>query len=77
MTIEVKENRVGGVTEYKQGNIYLTHTAWEDGHHEIEVHRVAVEQLFYTCDIKELPKAENLFKQLVEDSTKNNLKKLS
>ena len=43
-------NRKGECTEYKKGHYYLTHTEWEDGHTEIEVHRCVPELIFNTCD---------------------------
>jgi len=60
----MKANRTGKCTEYKQGHYYLTHTEWEDGHCEIEVHRCVPELLFHTCDPNQLDEAKELFQKL-------------
>ena len=57
-------NREGVCKEYKQGHYYLTHTEWNDGHCEIEVHRCVPELLFHTCDPNQLDEAKELFKSL-------------
>ena len=60
----MKANREGKCTEYKKGHYYLTHTEWNDGHCEIEVHRCVPELLFHTCDPKQLDEAKELFEKL-------------
>jgi hypothetical protein len=72
-------NRKGTTTEYKRGHFYLSHTIWEDGHEEIEIHRCAPQQLFHSydgeivkdalvelhsCDVKEFPRLLEKFSQL-------------
>ncbi len=59
----MEPNRTGKCTEYKKGHYYLTHTEWEDGHCEIEVHKCVPEMIFHTCDTKELELAEDIFNQ--------------
>lgn len=46
-------NRYGTTTEYKKGTLYLSHTVWDDGHEEIEIHRCSPEQIFHTYDVTE------------------------
>jgi hypothetical protein len=55
-------NRYGTTTEYKKGTFYLSHTVWDDGHEEIEIHRCAPEQLLHSYDISEqhLPSPEKV-----------------
>ena len=57
-------NRKGTVVEYKKGHYYLTHTIWEDGHCEIEVHKCTPDLLFHSCDQKELDFAKKVFAEL-------------
>ncbi len=54
-------NRLGKVTEYKKGHYYLSHTEWEDGHCEIEVHSCVPQLIFHSCDSKQLPDAKMIF----------------
>ena len=61
---ELKLNRKGICTEYKHGHYYLTHTEWDDGHVEIEVHRCVPELLRHSCDKNQLDEAKELFKKL-------------
>ena len=53
-------SRKGTVTEYKNGHLYLSHTEWEDGHVEIELHECRSRLLFHSCDKKELEIAQML-----------------
>lgn len=69
----MKPNRIGKTTEYKQGHHYLTITEWEDGHCEIEVHKCVPEQLFHTCDQKELGAARDFFLKLASEERTNPL----
>lgn len=57
-------NRKGTVVEYKNGHHYLTHTQWEDGHCEIEIHRCVPELLWHSCDMKQLDEAKEFFAKL-------------
>lgn len=57
----IEPNRIGKVTEYKRGHIYLTHTEWPDGHCEIELHRCCPELIYHSCDYKDLEEAMRLF----------------
>ncbi len=59
-----KPNRVGKVTEYKRGHHYLTHTEWEDGHVEIEVHECMPKLVWHSCDQKQLDDAFKAFNDL-------------
>ena len=61
---KIKPNREGKVVEFKKGHYYMTHTEWEDGHHEIEVHRCVPELIWHSCDINQLDEAKRLFSQL-------------
>lgn len=54
-------NRQGNATEYKIGHYYLTHTVWEDGHCEIEIHLCVPKLLWHSCDPKQLPSALERF----------------
>lgn len=63
-SIVLQPNRIGKVTEYKQGHFYLTHTEWEDGHCEIEVHHCEPQPLFHSCDQKQLEIAKKKLNQL-------------
>lgn len=60
----MKPNRVGKVTEYKRGHHYLTHTEFEDGHCEIEVHECIPKLVWHSCDQKQLDKAFEVFNEL-------------
>lgn len=60
-------NRKGITTEYKRGHIYLTHTEWEDGHCEIEIHKCVPEQLFHSCDQHQLTRAKEIFNKLADN----------
>ena len=57
-------NRKGVATEYKIGHYYLTHTLWEDGHCEIEVHVCLPQLLWHSCDPKQLEEAMKRFEEL-------------
>lgn len=57
-------NRTGKVTEYKRGHYYLSHTEWQDGHCEIEVHRCVPKILWHSCDPKEWNQAQEFFKKI-------------
>lgn len=61
---EVVVNRKGKCTEYKHGHYYMTHTEWEDGHCEIEIHRCVPELLWHSCDTKQMGDAKDIFEQL-------------
>ena len=63
---KMEVNRRGTVTEYKRGHHYLTHTEWEDGHCEIEIHKCEPELKFHSCDPHELPTAFQEFQHLAE-----------
>ena len=60
----MEANRTGTVTEYKSGHHYLTHTQWNDGHCEIEIHRCVPELLWHSCDMKQLDEAKTFFSKL-------------
>lgn len=60
----IEPNRKGTVVEYKRGHHYLTHTTWEDGHCEIEVHKCVPELIFHSCDMKEFDLAARIFEEL-------------
>ena len=60
-------NRTGKVTEYKRGSLYLSHTQWEDGHEEIEVHRCVPEALYYSCDRNNIGIARGIFLREAEE----------
>ena len=62
----MEPNRRGTVTEYKHGHHYLTHTEWEDGHCEIEIHRCEPELKFHSCDPRDLARAHSEFQHLAE-----------
>ena len=59
-------NRIGTVVEYKKGHYYLSMTDWGDGHCEIEIHRCIPEQLYHSCDMKDINDAKQKFFQLSE-----------
>ncbi len=61
---KLQPNRLGKVTEYKKGHHYLTHTKWEDGHTEIEVHRCIPELVWHSCDQNQLSDAFAIFEKL-------------
>ena len=60
----MKPNRIGKVTEYKRGHYYLSHTEWEDGHCEIEIHHCVPEIIWHSCDTKELDTAKQIFQEI-------------
>ncbi len=64
---EMQSNRTGTVTEYKKGHFYLTHTEWEDGHIEIEVHRCEPVLFYHSCDPNDLATAKEQFKILANN----------
>lgn len=68
-------NRKGTCVEYKKGHHYLTHTVWEDGHCEIEVHKCVPELIFHSCDTKELDLAKKIFTDLPLLERQNESKK--
>jgi hypothetical protein len=60
-------NRRGTTTEYKRGHYYLSHTEWEDGHCEIEIHLCIPQILWHSCDSKEVEKAKEQFLRLSDE----------
>ncbi len=63
-------NRIGKTMEYKRGHYFLTHTQWEDGHNEIEIHHCLPELLYHSCDGKDLEEALGFFATLVDREKK-------
>ncbi len=66
----MEPNRTGKVTEYKKGHYYLTHTEWEDGHCEIEIHECKPTLLAHSCDQKDLPAIKEFFNNLTIEEQK-------
>lgn len=62
----MEANRKGRVTEYKEGHYYLTHTKWEDGHTEIEIHVCIPQLLWHSCDSKQLKLAKEKFSEITK-----------
>jgi hypothetical protein len=69
-------NRTGTVTEYKRGHFYLTITAFEDGHCEIEVHKCVPKLIYHSCDYKDKEHAIESFNSLVAQEEKENINKI-
>ncbi len=66
----MEPHRIGKITEYRRGVLFLSITEWEDGHVETELHRCEPELLFYSCDVKEQQYAKAYLEELAEQRAK-------
>ena len=71
--MDLKVNRVGTTYEYKYGHYYLSMTDFHDGHCEIEIHRCVPEQLYHSCDMKDIGDARSNFENLVKGEMRSRI----
>lgn len=71
--MDLQPNRIGTTIEYKYGHYYLSLTDFHDGHCEIEIHRCVPEQIYHSCDMKDLGDARMTFEELVQGEVRSRI----